>query len=208
MAVLREVLRNFTFANQLTFLRLIAIPFFIIALLTNRPGIALALFAAAAVTDAFDGLIARYLRQTTALGAFLDPAADKLLMTAAFICLTIPDHPKLLPDYVAANHVPIQLTILTISRDTFIILTSIILYLVYGITKFPPTIWGKITTFAEMATISIFLVENVRGDPSTIVDYAVWITLALVVGSGFHYIYRCSVMIRAAQASPVAERAS
>jgi len=201
MAVARDVLRNFTFANQLTFLRLIAIPFFIIALLTNRPGIALGLFIAAAVTDWFDGLIARYLKQTTALGSFLDPLADKLLMTAAFICLTIPDHPKLLPEYAAANHVPIQLTILTISRDTFIIMTSIILYLVYGISKFPPTIWGKVTTFAEMVTIGLFLLFNTLGSRSDGVLWAVWITLTLVVASGFHYIYRCSAMIREAQKS-------
>lgn len=199
MAVLKEVLRNFTFANQLTFLRLIAIPFFIICVLTNRPGIALALFVAAAVTDWFDGLIARFLRQTTALGAFLDPVADKLLLTSAFICLTIPDHPKLLPDFTAANHVPIQLTILTISRDTFIVMTSIILYFVYRITRFPPTIWGKITTCVEMVAIGLFLYFNMRGQDSDIVIWAAWITLVLVVASGFHYIYRCSVMIRDAQ---------
>ena len=199
MAVLREGLRNFTFANQLTFLRLIAIPFFIIGLLTNRPGIALALFVAAAVTDWLDGLIARFLKQTTALGSFLDPVADKLLMTAAFICLTIPDHPKLLPEYAAANHVPIQLTILTMSRDTFIITTSIILYLVYGIAKFPPTLWGKITTCAEMITIALFLFFNMRGEDARFLDWAVWATLSFVVFSGFHYIYRCSAMIREAQ---------
>ena len=206
MAVLREVLRNFTFANQLTFLRLIAIPFFIIAVLTNRPGIALSLFAAAAVTDGFDGLIARFLKQTTALGAFLDPVADKLLLTSAFICLTIPDHPKALPDFEAPNHVPIQLTILTISRDTFIVMTSIILYFVYGITKFPPTIWGKITTCAEMITIALFLFYNMRGDESDMVIWAAWSTLILIIASGFHYIYRCSVMIHDAQ-SAAAEKA-
>jgi cardiolipin synthase (CMP-forming) len=199
MAMLREVLRNFTFANQLTFLRLIAVPFFIIAILTNRPGIALALFIAAAITDWFDGLIARFLKQTTALGAFLDPIADKLLMTAAFICLTIPDHPKLLPEYIAANHVPIQLTILTISRDTFIIMTAILLYVVYGVAKFPPTVLGKITTFAEAITIGLFLLYNTLEKESVVVLYAVWITLTLVVVSGFHYIYRSSSMIRDAQ---------
>lgn len=199
MSVTRQVLRNLTFANQLTFLRLIAIPFFIISLLTNRPGIALALFVGAAVTDWFDGLIARYLKQTTALGAYLDPVADKLLMTAAFICLTIPDHPKLLPEYAAANHVPIQLTILTISRDTFIITTVIILYLVYGIAKFPPTALGKITTCAEMVTIALFLLYNTRGESAISLAFAAWTTIALIIASGFHYIYRCSVMVREAQ---------
>lgn len=199
--MLREVLRNFTFANQLTFLRLIAIPFFIIGVLTNRPGFALLLFVGAAITDMFDGLIARYLKQTTALGSFLDPVADKLLLTSAFICLTIPDHPKLLPAYEAPNHIPIQLTILTISRDTFIITTAIILYLVYGIRRFPPTGLGKFTTCAEMVTIAVYLFFNWRAKDSPVVDYAAWATLMLVVGSGFHYIYRCSLMIREAQQS-------
>src|SRR5436309_12366875 len=104
MPVLRDILRNFTFANQLTFLRLIAIPFLVISVLTNRPIIALLLFLAAALTDSLDGLIARYLKQTTALGAFLDPVADKLMLTAAFVVLTIPDHPKALPEFEAANH--------------------------------------------------------------------------------------------------------
>jgi phosphatidylglycerophosphate synthase len=151
MAVLKEALRNFTFANQLTFLRLIGIPFFIICVLTNQPGIALLIFLGADVTDLFDGLIARYLKQTTALGAFR-PVADKLLLVSGLVCLTIPDHPKLLPAYEAPNHIPIQLTILSISRDTFIVTTAIILYLVTPIRRFPPTLLGKITTCAEMVT--------------------------------------------------------
>jgi cardiolipin synthase len=201
MAVNREVLRNFTFANQLTFLRLIAIPFFIICVLTNQPGIALLLFLGAAVTDTFDGLIARFLKQTTALGAFLDPVADKLLLVSGLVCLTIPDHPKLLPDYMAPNHIPIQLTILTISRDTFIVTTAIILYLVTPIRRFPPTWLGKITTCAEMVTIAAYLFYNWRGEDSVLADYAAWATLTLVVASGIHYIYRCSMMIREAQQS-------
>jgi len=199
MTVFREFLRNLTFANQLTFLRLIAIPLFLIAALTNRPEIALGLFAGAAITDWLDGLIARYLKQTTALGAFLDPLADKLLLTSAFICLTVPDHPKLLPEFAAANHVPVQLTILTISRDTFIVITALLLYLIYGITQFPPTLWGKITTGAEMATVALFLYFNARGVESDILLWAVWITAALVVISGFHYIHRLSATIGRAQ---------
>jgi len=199
MAVLKEALRNFTFANQLTFLRLIAIPFFIICVLTNKPGIALLLFLGAAVTDTFDGLIARYLKQTTALGAFLDPVADKLLLVSGLVCLTIPDHPKLLPAYEAPNHIPIQLTILTISRDTFIVTTAIILYLVTPIRRFPPTVLGKITTCAEMVTIAVYLYCNWRVEESDLVNYAAWATLTLVILSGFHYIYRTSLMIREAQ---------
>jgi CDP-diacylglycerol--glycerol-3-phosphate 3-phosphatidyltransferase len=201
MAVLREVLRNFTFANQLTFLRLIAIPFFIIAALTNRPQIALALFIGAAVTDSLDGLIARYLKQTTALGAFLDPIADKLMVTAAMIVLTIPDNPKMLPEYEAPNHVPLWLTVLTISRDIFIVTTAIILYFVVRITRFPPSSLGKLTTFSEILTVTVFLVYNARGEMTLFGMAMCWVTLVLVVSSGFHYIYRCGVMIREAQAT-------
>jgi len=199
MGVNKEVLRNFTFANQLTFLRLIAIPFFIICVFTNRPGLALLLFVAAAVTDLFDGLIARYLKQTTALGSFLDPVADKLLLVSGLVCLSFPDHPNAFKAYEAVNHIPIQLTILTISRDTFIITTAIILYLATSIRRFPPTLLGKITTCAEMVTIAVCLFFNWRGEDSSLVDYASWATLTLVVASGFHYIYRCSMMIREAQ---------
>jgi cardiolipin synthase len=201
MSVSKEILRNFTFANQLTFLRLIAIPLFIIGVLTNRPSLALALFLGAAVTDSLDGLIARFLKQTTALGAFLDPVADKLMLTGAFVVLTIPDHPKALPEFVAANHVPIWLTILTISRDTFIITTVMILYFVLGITRFPPTLLGKLTTFSEIMTVLIYLLYNVRDETSSVPVVAAWVTLMLVVLSGFHYIYRCAVMIREAQGS-------
>jgi phosphatidylglycerophosphate synthase len=77
--------------------------------------------------------------------------------------------------------------------------TVIILYLVTTVRRFPPTALGKITTFAEMITIAIYLFYNWRGEDSAVADYAAWITLMLVVASGFHYIYRCSTMIRDAQ---------
>ena len=75
-----------TYANQLTILRIAAIPFFVLLLVYGYPGAATIVFILAGVTDALDGLIARMLRQKTALGSFLDPVADKLLLTAAFLC--------------------------------------------------------------------------------------------------------------------------
>ena len=121
------------------------------------------------------------------------------MITAAFIVLTVPDHPKALPDYIAANHIPIWLTILTISRDTFIVITATLLYFVYGIRRFPPTVLGKATTFMEIVTVLCFLLYNVRGRQADVLIWLSWVTVTLVVASGFHYIYRIGDMVHAAQ---------
>lgn len=81
-----------TYANQLTILRMIFIPCFVLLIVYGHPGWATTIFVAAGISDALDGLLARKLEQKTELGAYLDPMADKLLLTAAFITLTIPSH--------------------------------------------------------------------------------------------------------------------
>ena len=88
-----------TLANQLTLFRMVMIPLLITLLLGNLHGWALLVFILAGVTDALDGLIARRYRQSSNIGAFLDPMADKLLMTACFIVLALPDHPKSVPEF-------------------------------------------------------------------------------------------------------------
>ena len=112
----KTILANLTLANQLTFLRLVAVPFFILAVLEGRFWLALALFAAAGLSDLADGLIARWFGQRTLLGSFLDPAADKLLLTAGFILLT--DYPSMFQSIEMAARIPLWLTILTISAET------------------------------------------------------------------------------------------
>ena len=197
MQTMRQVLSNLTFANQLTFLRLVAVPFFAIALLNNHHTVALAIFAGAAVTDVLDGLIARILKQKTALGALLDPAADKLLLTTAVIILTLPNHPKVAPMFSLMNHLPLWLTVLTISRDLIIVLIAVILYLAYGISKFPPSILGKLTTCSLMALASLVLLYNAWEVISTrVVPGAIWATLILTLASGLHYFYRTAAVIR------------
>ncbi len=200
MFTLKKVVSNLTFANQLTFLRLILIPFLIIAIFNNRFGLALFLLIWAAVTDVLDGLVARFLKQYTALGSLLDPIADKLLMTLCFVLLTVPDHPRLFPKFEMANHVPLWLTILILWRDVMIVLTSILIYVTYHIKKFPPTFWGKITTFSESITIGLFLLFNyLQYESSMVIPLAVWITLMLIVISGFHYLYKSNLLIKEAQ---------
>jgi len=184
----KTVLGNLTLANQLTFLRLVAVPFFILAILEGRFTVALALFAAAAFTDLADGLIARWFRQGTPLGTFLDPAADKLLLTAGFIVLT--DYPAMFQDIEMTVRIPLWLTVLTISRDVLIIAIALILYLAAGQTRFPPTVWGKVTAASESLTVGLFLLYNAVGRWAPVLEYMVWITLMLTLVSGFHYLWR------------------
>jgi cardiolipin synthase len=79
-----------TTANQLTILRIVFVPVFIILLVYQYSGLALATFVAAGLTDVLDGIIARRFGQKTRVGAVLDPIADKLLMTASILILSLP----------------------------------------------------------------------------------------------------------------------
>jgi cardiolipin synthase len=185
---LRKRVGHLTLANQLTFLRLVAVPFFILAILSARFGVALCIFVAAGITDLFDGLVARVFKQRTVLGAFLDPAADKLLVTSAFVLLT--KYPSLLQSIPMTNRIPIGLTILLISRDVLIVAIAIMLSLAYGQRQFQPSIWGKITTGAELVTAGLVLLCNHYKWTSPLVSLAIATTLALILISGFHYLWR------------------
>lgn len=185
---LKRLLGIVTLANQLTFMRLVAVPFFVLAVLSGRFGLALVLFAAAAVTDLLDGMTARLLQQRTPLGAYLDPAADKLLLVSGFILLT--DYPAMFQDVPMVARLPIWLSILAISRDIFIVAIALMMYLAYGRTRFDPTVWGKLTTVAEAGTIGLFVLANATHVAFPILGAAVWVTLALILISGFHYLVR------------------
>jgi cardiolipin synthase len=191
---LRKRVGHLTLANQLTFLRLVAVPFFILSILEARFGLALGIFIAAGVTDLFDGLVARVFQQRTALGAFLDPAADKLLVTSAFVLLT--KYPNLFQAIPMTNRIPIGLTILLISRDVLIVAIAIMLNLAYGQTKFEPSIWGKITTGAELVTAGLVLLCNHYKWTSPLVSFAIVTTLVLILVSGFHYLWRTVRQVR------------
>jgi cardiolipin synthase len=191
---LRKRVGHLTLANQLTFLRLVAVPFFILAILEARFGVALAIFLGAGITDLFDGWVARVFKQRTALGAFLDPAADKLLVTAAFVLLT--NYPNLFQSIPMTNRIPIGLTILLISRDVLIVAIAIMLSLAYGQTQFQPSIWGKITTGAELVTAGLVLLCNHFKWTSPVVFVAIVTTLALILISGFHYLWRTMRQVR------------
>lgn len=179
-----------TLANLLTVLRLALVPFFIIAVTDSRFGLALVIFGVAGLTDFLDGIIARNWKQATALGAILDPMADKLLLTAAFVVLSLPDHPKVLPEFVLLNRLPIYLVILSISRDVIIALIAGVLYVTGARTAFTPTMLGKATTAVQLVTVLAVLFSNFREVRSdALVPWMCLATLVLVLASGLHYIF-------------------
>jgi cardiolipin synthase (CMP-forming) len=174
-----------TIANQLTLLRMLLIPAFIVLIVEGELGWALAVFAIAGVTDALDGVIARRWGKKTTLGAWLDPMADKLMLVSAFVVLT-------LPNLGLANKLPLWLTALVISRDVCIVITVAIINLAIGRRTFRPSIFGKIATATYIVTVTMAMLFNYLGYHSPIVDLCVFASLAITLFSGFHYIWHAS----------------
>jgi len=182
-----------TYANQLTILRMLFVPCFVILLIYDHPKWATTIFLIAAVTDGLDGLLARKLQQKTVLGSFLDPMADKLLLTAAFVTLTVPSLPLLL-------HIPTWLTILTISRDVIIAVSVLIIHLQTQHTKFPPSLLGKCTTAVQLMTVGTCMLANFEINLAIAIFPAViYSTLAFTLASGLHYAYKSIKIIAAYQ---------
>ena len=182
-----------TYANQLTILRLLFVPCFVILLIYGYPKAATVLFLLAGITDGLDGLIARKLKQKTALGSFLDPMADKILLTAAFVTLTIPSLPGII-------HIPAWLTILTIGRDVLIAVSVLIIHLQTQHSQFPPTWLGKCTTAAQLLTVGVCLLANFfEGLAVAVFPWIVYSTLAFTLASGLHYASRSIKIIASYQ---------
>lgn len=172
-----------TAANQLTLLRLLLVPVFVLFMLYGMPGWALITFAVAGATDAFDGLLARGLGQKTTLGAWLDPMADKLLVAAMLVMLTV-------PGLGLANRLPIWLTVLVLSRDIAIVLTVAIVNLAGRRRTFRPSWLGKAATAVYLVTGVVTLYANVRGEKLALVTWGVWLSLVLTLASTTQYVIR------------------
>jgi cardiolipin synthase len=170
-----------TLANQLTLLRMLLIPAFVILIVYGEMGWALLTFLVAGITDALDGLIARWTDQNTTLGAWLDPMADKLLLISTFVVLT-------LPGIGLVSRIPLWLTVCLISRDITIVLTVIIVNLAIGRRTFRPTLLGKVATGVYILTGFVFLVVNYLGRPSPVTDVMVYVALIITILSALHYI--------------------
>jgi cardiolipin synthase len=171
-----------TAANVLTMIRLALVPVFALFMLYGRPGWALATFIAAGVTDAFDGLIARLTTPTT-LGAWLDPMADKLLITTMLVMLTM-------PGLGLEVRIPLWLTVLVISRDIAIVLTVAVFNLAVARRTFKPSLLGKVATATYIVTGVVTLHANTSEWSRPLVMPAVWVTLAVTLASGIEYLFR------------------
>jgi cardiolipin synthase len=181
-------MRYLTLANQLTILRMLLIPAFVLLLVYQYLGAALSVFLLAGLTDALDGLIARSAGQRTNLGAWLDPMADKLLLVTTFIVLTLPVVPL-------TNHVPLWLTVLIISRDVAIVSVVAVVNLAIGHRTFRPSIWGKIATASYIGLVVVVMFFNWRRQTSVLVDAAVWLALAITLVSSVDYLFRVRKLV-------------
>ena len=167
-------------ANKITMARIIAVPFFIAAVIYSKLEIALAIFIIAVISDGADGFIARALKQKTELGTILDPVADKLLLTSAYICLALADS---IPGHL---RLPAYVPIIVISRDAIIVLGSIIVHVITGSLKVSPSNIGKATTFFQMLTIVSVLIQFKY-------SFILWnVTVLFTVLSGVDYVVKGS----------------
>jgi len=175
--------------NQLTLLRLIFIPFVVISVVEDRYGWALALFVLAGLSDALDGLLARVLKQKTALGQYLDPIADKLLLSTLFLVLAF------------EHRIPWYVTVLVFSRDLGILIVSALLYATNTLRDLRPSVWGKANTIVQVGTILVVLMAAVW--PLTWLETArvagLRLTFALTLFSWIHYTVTVGQKLRAAQ---------
>lgn len=169
--------RIFTVPNQLTFLRLGFLPLFIILVFYRRYGWALGILIFSGLTDTMDGLLARSLNQKTSLGAYLDPIADKLLLSSSFVVMAF------------NGQIRWWLTILVLGRDILILTTAAVILLTAGYRAFPPSIFGKVTTTLQIFLVFAVLAAAVFHWPLFVVARRalVYLVAGFTVFSGFHY---------------------
>ncbi len=175
-------------ANQVTLLRMLLIPGFVILVIYGHLGLALIVFLIAGLTDALDGLLARRSGERSTIGAWLDPMADKLMLLGAFVVLTV-------PGLGLANRLPIWLTVLMISRDAGIVLTATIVNFAIGPRTFRPSVFGKIATGTYIATVAAAMFFNYRGYHSQVFDVMVYASLVITLVSGLHYVWHAARII-------------
>lgn len=163
--------------NLLTISRICLAPFLITAIFERRFQLSFVLFVVAGLTDALDGGLARILKQRTVLGQYLDPVADKLLLSTLFLVLT------------HMNLIPTRVTVLVFGRDLGILVVAALLYAAVGRREFKPSIFGKASTLAQVIAVGLVLLLQFDSARWVVVSRSFFLdaTVVLTVASGLHY---------------------
>ena len=179
----------FYLPNQLTLLRMVFLPLIVLSLLDGHNGWALGLFVAAGITDTLDGQLARRLRQQTTFGQYLDPIADKMLLSTMFLVLSV------------LHRIPWKFTVLVFGRDISILIVSAVLYVTSNLRDFRPSVFGKANTTAQvLAVFLVLLLPLYRERWVEIARFiALWATFAFTIISGVHYAFLGAQRLHAAQ---------
>jgi cardiolipin synthase len=169
----------FTAPNQLTLLRMLFVPFIVMNLVQGHYRWALVLFVLAGMSDGLDGLLARKLHQQTLLGQYLDPIADKLLLSTMFLVLSI------------LHLIQWKFTVMVFSRDISILAVSAVLYMIAGLRDFRPSVFGKANTFAQVAAVFFVLLFAVHADPTIAIvrKFFLKATFFFTILSAVHYVF-------------------
>jgi cardiolipin synthase len=174
-----------TLPNLFTLARLVLTPFVVLAILNAHYGRAIILCFIAGFSDVIDGFLARRLGESTPAGAYFDPVADKILLGAIYITLGI------------VHAIPWWMVALVFARDILILAMAAYGLLFTSIRKFPPSVWGKISTFLQIA--AVLVVMGARDGIPAPVDLALWLMVAGTIWSGVHYVWQGVHTLRTAQ---------
>jgi cardiolipin synthase len=179
-------------ANCLTLFRILTIPVFLEFLAYHFYWEALLVFAVGGFTDFLDGFVARRMNQQTALGAYLDPVADKLLVITSFVMLG------------SIGGIPVWLTVIVVARDILIVLGyAVIYFLVDERLQVRPSLIGKWSTTLQLLTLALalFMLHDPRLISERVLDVFVALSALATVVSGFQYLYRGFVWLQSRAAS-------
>lgn len=177
MEQLQKSNSTFNIPNILSIVRVLITPFFVILLIKKMFFFALLVFTIAGISDALDGLIARYFNQRTVLGSYLDPLADKILLSSAFISLAIL---KVIPGW---------LSVIVITRDILILLGISMISIMGKNIAIKPSLISKCTTVFQLATIFLILLDSQFAIHKLLILLPLyWITAFFTITSGLHYI--------------------
>ena len=182
--------------NVLTLLRLALVPYVLRLLWRHEYGWAVFWGGLASVTDALDGFLARRLGARTRIGAYLDPVADKLLLSGAYLVFGL------------TGAIPWWITAIVLGRDLLILLFVAAAFLFTTVREFPPSVWGKVSTLTQICAGLAVLIAGIVTVPAAVVWFALMLAAAATIWSLIHYAFAAAGIVRRArsQAAGSAQR--